>query len=55
MVLLTFWVGNDACTLFFLQGLVDDAVSKGATVTTGGMRNKDHPDGLFYLPTVGAK
>ena len=37
------------CTV---QDLVDDAVSKGATVTVGGTRNKDHPTGLFYLPTV---
>ena len=37
-----------------MQDLVDDAVSKGATVTAGGMRNKDHPNGLFYLPTVRA-
>lgn len=35
-----------------VQDLVDEAVSKGATVTTGGTRNKDHPDGLFFLPTV---
>lgn len=34
---------------------MDDAVSKGATVTVGGMRNKDHPDGLFYLPTVSSQ
>lgn len=33
---------------------MDDAVSKGATVTTGGTRNKEHPNGLFFLPTVRA-
>eukprot|EP00904_Undaria_pinnatifida_P006431 jgi/Undpi1/2918/HiC_scaffold_14.g06295.m1 len=38
--------------LDIVQALVDEAVSKGAKVTTGGKRNPDHPNGLFYLPTV---
>ena len=47
---------NTPNPLFVLrcQGLVDEAVSKGAKVTTGGKRNPDHPNGLFYLPTVSA-
>lgn len=35
-----------------LEELVDDAVSKGATVLCGGSRPADHPRGWFYLPTV---
>ena len=27
-------------------------MSQGAKVTTGGKRNPDFPNGLFYLPTV---
>ncbi|CAB1116703.1 ALDH [Ectocarpus sp. CCAP 1310/34] len=38
--------------LDIVQDLVNDAVSKGAKVTTGGSRNMEHPNGLFYLPTV---
>eukprot|EP00414_Alexandrium_minutum_P000722 CAMPEP_0113820238 /NCGR_PEP_ID=MMETSP0328-20130328/1140_1 /TAXON_ID=39455 /ORGANISM="Alexandrium minutum" /LENGTH=518 /DNA_ID=CAMNT_0000788173 /DNA_START=82 /DNA_END=1635 /DNA_ORIENTATION=+ /assembly_acc=CAM_ASM_000350 len=34
------------------QRFVDDAVSKGARVLTGGGRNKDFPDGQFFEPTV---
>jgi acyl-CoA reductase-like NAD-dependent aldehyde dehydrogenase len=34
-----------------IQELVDDAVSKGARIITGGRRNP-HLDGLFYEPTV---
>lgn len=33
---------------------MDEAVSQGATVTTGGHRNSDFPNGLFYRPTVSA-
>ncbi|CAM9454382.1 unnamed protein product [Ascophyllum nodosum] len=38
--------------LDIVQDLVDEAVSQGAKVTTGGKRNPDFPNGLFYLPTV---
>lgn len=38
--------------LDIVQALVDDAVSRGAKVTTGGSRNMQYPNGLFYRPTV---
>ncbi|CAN0468347.1 unnamed protein product, partial [Discosporangium mesarthrocarpum] len=38
--------------LDIVQELVEDALSKGAKVMAGGERNKDHPHGLFYRPTV---
>jgi len=34
------------------QRFVDDAVSKGARVLTGGKRNKEFPSGQFFEPTV---
>mmetsp|Transcript_102032 Transcript_102032/g.286774 ORF Transcript_102032/g.286774 Transcript_102032/m.286774 type:complete len:607 (-) Transcript_102032:122-1942(-) len=34
------------------QRFVDDAVSKGARVLTGGKRNKEFPAGQFFEPTV---
>lgn len=35
-----------------IQALVDDAVSKGAKLRTGGRRNPALPEGQFYEPTV---
>lgn len=39
-------------SLDMYQELVDDAVSKGARILTGGRRNQEYPDGQFYEPTV---
>jgi len=36
----------------FIQSLVDDAVSKGATLHCGGQRNKSLKNGQFYEPTL---
>ncbi len=38
--------------LNIIQRLVDDAVKKGARLITGGKRNVDFPNGVFYEPTL---
>jgi succinate-semialdehyde dehydrogenase / glutarate-semialdehyde dehydrogenase len=35
-----------------VQGLVDDAVQRGARVLTGGDRAREHASGWFFQPTV---
>eukprot|EP00029_Vermamoeba_vermiformis_P006610 TRINITY_DN2640_c0_g1_i1.p1 TRINITY_DN2640_c0_g1~~TRINITY_DN2640_c0_g1_i1.p1 ORF type:complete len:597 (-),score=140.94 TRINITY_DN2640_c0_g1_i1:30-1820(-) len=35
-----------------VEGIVNDAVSRGATVVAGGKRNTNYKGGLFYEPTV---
>lgn len=35
-----------------IQGLVDDALAKGAKLLVGGTRSKAHERGFFYEPTV---
>jgi len=35
-----------------VEELVKDAVNRGAKVLAGGERNSEHPEGLFYKPTV---